>query len=116
MSVYKKLAEYLLPAGILDYFDLVDVKHECDHLGIYLVEKSDIPVEYNGHLYRKDGFMNERKIKDFSIRDQLVTLYVKRRRWLLKESGKKVKRDWNIVAPGTSMTKDLADFLKEIAR
>ena len=99
---------------ILDYFELEDVKKDGENLHIYLEEKDIIPEEYKDQPYRSNGFMQERKIRDFSIREQVVTLHVKRRRWLLTESGQKVKRDWNIIAPGTSMTKDLAAFLKEI--
>tara|TARA_Y100001970_G_C13743918_1_gene607613 strand:- start:248 stop:598 length:351 start_codon:yes stop_codon:yes gene_type:complete len=114
MSLYKELAGYLLPEGVLDYFELTEVKKEGEGLHIYLEEKDEIPEEYKSEPYRSNGFMQERKIRDFSIRDYLVTLHVKRRRWLLTTSGKKIKRDWNIIAPGTGMTKDLAAFLKEI--
>jgi len=114
MSLYKELAGYLLPEGVLDYFELTEVKKEGEGLHIYLEEKDEIPEEYKSEPYRSNGFMQERKIRDFPIRDYLVTLHVKRRRWLLTTSGKKIKRDWNIIAPGTGMTKDLAAFLKEI--
>lgn len=116
MSIYKELVGYLLPAGVLDYFNLVEVKKEGEQLHIYLEEKDEIPEEYKSIPYRSNGFMQERKIRDFSIREDIVTLHVKRRRWLLTDSGQKVKRNWNIIAPGTGMTKDLAAFLKEIAR
>lgn len=114
MSLYKELVSYLLPEGVLDYFELADVNKEGEHLHIYLEEKDEIPEEYKNQAYRSNGFMQERKIRDFSIREQVVTLHVKRRRWLLTNSSQKVKRDWNIVAPGTSMTKDLAAFFKEV--
>ena len=115
-EIYKELASYLLPEGILDYFDLVEVKKVGIYLNIYLEEQEKIPEEYSNEPYRNNGFMNEIQIKDFPIRDQLVTLYVKRRRWLLTEKGQKVRRDWTLVAPGTRMTKDLAAFLKELVR
>ncbi len=114
MSIYKDLVGYLLPNGVLDYFELTEVRKDGEDLHIYLEEKDEIPEEYKTESYRNNGFMQERKIRDFSIRDYMVTLHVKRRRWLLTASGRKVKRNWNIVAPGTGMTKDLAAFLKEI--
>jgi len=114
MSIYKELVGYLLPNGVLDYFELTDIKVKGEYLDIYLEEKNIIPSEYKSEPYRSNGFMQERKIKDFPVRDRFVTLHVKRRRWLLTDSGRKVKRDWNIVAPGTGMTKGLSDFLKEI--
>lgn len=114
MSLYKELVSYILPKGVLDYFDLVDVKKEKESLHIYLEEKNIIPEVYKNEPYRCNGFMQERKVRDYSIRDQLVTLHIRRRRWLLTDRGKKVTRDWSIIAPGTGMTKDLAAFFKEV--
>jgi len=44
----------------------------------------------------------------------MVLLHVRRRRWTLKESGKIVKRDWELTAKGMKMTAEFADFLKGI--
>ncbi len=106
----------MLPSGVLDFFEIRDVKKEGDYLHIYLDEQDNIPQEYSKEHYRSNGFLPETQIKDFPIREHFVTLHVKRRRWLLVDSGQKVKRDWSLVAPGTRITKDFAVFLKEIAR
>jgi hypothetical protein len=116
MSIYKELVGYLLPSGVLEYFELTGVEKEGNYLHIYLEELDDIPKEYKNEVYRSNGFLPAIKVKDFPLREHFVTLYVKRRRWLLIDRGKKVKRDWSIVAPGTRITKDFAAFLKEIAR
>ncbi len=116
MSVYKDLVELFLPKGLLEYFDIPEVKKEGNQLNIYLEEKDNIPNEYESYHYRSNGFLPAIKIQDFPIRDNLVILHVKRRRWLLVDSGEKVKRDWTMVAPGTRITKDFAIFLKELAR
>lgn len=116
MTIYKELVEYLLPEGVLDYFELVNVGNDGQYLHIYLNEQDNIPEEYKSEHYRSNGFMEPIKVKDFPIRGKMVTLHIKRRRWLLVDSGKKVKRDWNLIAPGTRMTKDLAAFLKELTR
>ncbi|PXW06303.1 hypothetical protein C8D70_1342, partial [Chryseobacterium sp. CBTAP 102] len=47
---------------------------------------------------------------------KIVKLHVKRRRWTDKSSGEILQRDWQLVAKGTRMTKDLAGFLKKISR
>ena len=116
MMIYKDLVELLLPEGVLDYFEVITIKKEGSHLRIYLEERDNIPEEYSKERYRSNGFLPEIKVKDFPIRDMFVTLHIKRRRWLLLDNGKKIKRDWSMVAPGTRMTKDLAAFLKELAR
>jgi len=116
MSIYKELVGYLLPEGVLDYFELERVEKEGNYLHIYIEEKDVIPEEYSNQAYRSNGFLAAIKVKDFPLREHFVTLYVKRRRWLLLDSKKKVKRDWSIAAPGTRITKGFAAFLKELAR
>ncbi len=46
--------------------------------------------------------------------NQRVTLCIKRRRWEVKDTGKTISRDWNVVQQGTRMTKEFADFLKDL--
>jgi len=64
------------------------------------------------------GFAEPRKITDFPIRGRLVTLSVRRRRWLINDSAtgkeKKISRDFTILKQGTSMTSEFAAFLKGI--
>ena len=116
MTIYKDLVALLLPEGVLEYFEVITINKESNHLRIYLEERDNIPEQYSAERYRSNGFLPEIEVKDFPIRDMFVSLHIKRRRWLLLDTGKKIKRDWNMVAPGTRMTKDLAAFLKELAR
>jgi len=71
----------LLPEGILDYFDLINVEKDSTGLRIYLEEKNLPPQEY------KDEPL-EVSIQDFPIRGQKVSLCVKRRRWTVLNTGK----------------------------
>lgn len=121
----QSLLELILPKGILDYFNIVGVekgesgKYVYDKtLTIYLEEKNKIPEEYKSHKYKSSGFMEPRLINDYPIRNMLVTLSVKRRRWDVEIDGqtKKVTRDWSLVAQGTRMSAEYAAFLKEISR
>ena len=116
MTIYKDLVELLLPEGVLEYFEVTAIEKQGKHLRIHLEERDNIPEEYSAERYRSNGFLPEIEVKDFPIRDMFVTLHIKRRRWLLLDNGKKIKRDWSMVAPETRMTKDLAAFLKELAR
>ena len=116
MEIYKDLVALILPEGILDYFSLLSFKKEGQILHVYLEEHNRIPDEYSKESYRSNGFLPEIQVKDFPVRDLFLTLHIKRRRWLLLESGKKVRRDWSILEPGTRMTKGFATFLKELAR
>jgi len=115
MSIYKELVGYLLPEGILDFFELLNVEKEGVYLHIYLEEKDLLPEEFKDLHHRSNGFLPAIKVKDFPLREHLVTLHVKQRRWLLVEGNKKVKRNWSLVAPGTRITVGFASFLKELA-
>jgi len=115
MDVYKEFVKSILPAGILDYFDLVSFDKQGESLHVYLEEQDLIPDQYKDSHYRSNGFLKSIKVKDFPIRDLSVTLQIKRRRWLLVETNKKVQRDWTLVAPGTRMSSSFANFLKELA-
>lgn len=120
------LLELVLPEGILDYFEIKDFKTAptgekiyLKKLTIYLDEKKQIPEEYKDTQYKASGFAEPRIIEDYPIRDMLVSLSVKRRRWDVKtENGTiKVSRDWSkIIKQGTKKTKGFVDFLKEISR
>lgn len=49
----------------------------------------------------------------FHFEAKSVKLHIKRRRWTDKNSGKILQRDWNLIAKGTRMTTDFAEFLKK---
>ena len=123
--MHKSILSLFLPAGILDYFDLVDYQtNSTDQklftkgLTIFLVEKAIVPDEYIDASAKASGFMEAREINDYPIRDMLVKLNIKRRRWSVWVDGKqqKVSRDWNLVIKGTRMSADYSAFLKEISR
>lgn len=113
---YRQLIELLLPAGILEYFDLIKTTQSPNGLHIYLEERNEPPTEYKDlQLYSK-GLLDEVRVQDFPIRGQKVTLVIKRRRWEVAATGQIVSRDWNLVAAGTRITKEFGLFLKETFR
>ena len=67
------------PAGLLDYFDLVNhVSQETCF--IFLEEKPSIPQEHSRTSTFK-GFLPEIEVQDFPVRGKAVYLRIKRRRW-----------------------------------
>lgn len=117
MDIYKELVSELLPEGILTYFDITALTQQETHtLKIHLEEKNIPPEEYQKVAIRANGFLPEIEIKDFPLRTKLVTLCIKRRRWLLVEENKKVMRDLNIKTPGTRLTNEFSVFLKGLTR
>ena len=111
-----EIAELILPNGILEYFNITNVKQSQTEIHILLAEKNLPPEEYAHTKLTSKGFFDEIKVRDFPIRGKHVYLLIKRRRWLDESTGNPVFRDWEMVAQGTRMTKEFATFLKGIAR
>ena len=104
--------KHFLPEGVLDIFDITLVEHHPNFFSIHLEEKPNIPEGYNPIEYESKGFYEVKKVQDFPIRGKAVYLYIKRRRWRRKDTKEVVSRDFTMIAAGTKLTRDLADFLK----
>jgi hypothetical protein len=113
---YLALIRILLPEGVTEFFELSKIVEGLTGLHIYLEEKNLLPSEYSDQKLESKGFLPEIYIQDFPIRNQKVTLCIKRRRWEVKDTGEIISRDWNMVQKGTRMTKEFADFLKALYR
>lgn len=117
---YLSFLKFILPEQLLDYFELTSHRQEKEEKGdashLYLQEVNTIPVEYASAKLISKGFIDEVTIRDFPIRGQKVLLHIKRRRWLNEDTGRVVFRNWDLIAQGTRITKEFADFLKELGR
>ena len=120
---YKTLASFLLPEGILDYFDVTDVIEE--HTGEYAetgVEKLKLHIclderdtrSDERHDLKPNGFTESREVTDFPVRDRKVILHVRRRRRTDGEGRNAVPDRYDLVADGTGCSKESADVLKKI--
>jgi hypothetical protein len=110
------LLKYLLPEGLLDYFEITKVDLTDNVFSISLSELNIIPLEYSNDKLISKGFYEEIKVQDFPIRGKAAFLYLKRRRWTNETTGKIVYRNWELVAKGTRLTNDFAAFLKVLHR
>lgn len=110
----KKLLELFLPEGMLRYFEIVDLEETSESYLFSLEELNIPPEEYQGKKLVSKGFYEPVIIQDFPLRGKSSHLKVKRRRWLVEETGDIVSRDWEIVAKGTRITQEFATFLKEL--
>ncbi len=106
----------LLPTGMLEYFEITEVKENGDSVDIYLTELNIVPSEYRNDKLQSKGFYEEITINDFPIRGKRLLLHLKRRKWLNESTGDIVNRDWGLVAKGTRMTQEFASFLKGYLR
>lgn len=112
----KEYLSLLLPEGMLDYFQVTEMKKQQGQFEIYLEEKNTPPPQYRKDKLTSKGFYEEITVQDFPLRGKACFLKVKRRRWLNEETGQTVSRDWDLVANGTRMTDEFATFLKGIIR
>ncbi|MGJ1420811.1 ISAon1 family transposase N-terminal region protein [Sphingobacterium spiritivorum] len=110
----RRLLALLMPEGLLDYFDIIEIVQLDKELHIHLHEKNIAPSGYENSKLESKGFMPVTRIKDFPIRGQKVTLHIKRRRWTVLATHKIITRDWTLVRQGARMTTEFGLFLKGI--
>lgn len=99
----------LLPAELVEYFELID-SQVCDRdIHLFLDEK---PMPPQGVHYNSAGFTEQRVINDFPLRGKTVLLHIRRRKWLDVNSGEIITSQYNLTQLGTQITKEFAYFLK----
>ncbi|WP_373781623.1 transposase [Kaistella sp.] len=108
-----EILKLLLPEFLVDHFELVKFAEVNKILHIYFEEKSSIPQEFSALMLQSKGFLPEITVDDFPLRGKSVKLHIKRRRWTEVKSGNILQRDWNLIAKGTRMTQDFAEFFKK---
>lgn len=120
---YETLVRFMLPAGILDYFEITkideEVTNEKDETGtvirilhIYLDER-DLRDE-TWHDLQPNGFTEPRLFNDFPQREHKVLLHVRRRRWLDADRRNVILGSLPLVAGGTNYSVEFAEFLKKM--
>lgn len=117
---YVFMSSFLLPEGMLDFFDIVRIDEEPlpqekvykgGILHIYLDELDNRTKAQQ--TLRPNGFTEATLINDFPIRDRKVVLHIRRRRWLDTECHNVVLNVYNLVTKGTRYSEEFAAFLKE---
>lgn len=116
MSKEQEFFKLLLPEYLVDHFEIVRFEEIDGFLHLYFEEKNTIPKEFSSLQLQSKGFHEEITVDDFPLRGKGVKLHIKRRRWTDIKSRKILQRNWNLIAKGTRMTQDFAEFLKKISR
>lgn len=118
INMYKGLASYILPDGVLEYFDVVDFVEEptpedklyTKILHLYLNERDNRPEEMSST--KPNGFTEESCILDFPVRDRKTILHVRRRRWQTQDGHNYIVPLESMAHTKTQYSKELALFLK----
>ncbi|MCR6505764.1 ISAon1 family transposase N-terminal region protein [Bacteroides muris (ex Fokt et al. 2023)] len=103
------LARLILPVELLDCFDIVEIENDAKILTIHLDEQNLPPLSPTVHSLESKGFLPA-----VYIRDRKVTLCVRRRKWLDKETGSIICNTFELTAQGTRHSKEFASFLKGV--
>lgn len=101
----------LLPCGVLDYFEIINVCLSETQVLIYLEEKNNLSPDI-ASCYESKGFYPAVVANDFPVRGKRLVLNLRRRRWINKQTGEYYNRDFSLIAEGTRITQEFASFLK----
>lgn len=113
----KRVVGLLLPEGLEDYYDLVDIEELKDKYILHLDEQNRKPNYLDkGVKITSKGFFDARTIRDFPLRGKPCYLKIRRRKWWREDTGETIFNNWQIISKGTRMTVELAAFLKEVDR
>lgn len=115
-SPLERLLPFVFTDAIAQRFSVIAVEPDGRHrLAITLEERLAPPVIAGVRIESK-GFIPERTIQDFPLRDRAVTLRVRCRRWRNADTGEEVQVPLDLTSPGTSFLQEFGDFLKVLDR
>lgn len=114
IDVPRSVIELFLPNDTLNWFDIIDGSKIDNEIRIILEEKNipPLPSWYQNEKIESKGF-RKIAVADFPIRGKKVLLIFHRRSWEIEGHQTRLKRDIKLVAEGTTLAKEFADFLKE---
>lgn len=114
----------LLPDSILDHFEIVkldeeDVPAPADgsytpykrKVHLYLDEQDARTAQEHGSL-RPNGFTEYTTVADYPVRNRLLTLHMRRRRYIGPDDKNTIPCIFPLKAKGTSISPEFALFLK----
>ena len=124
LKLYKFFADFFLPAGMLDYFELERMVESSPSRETIAkgAEYSSILDIYLKELDNRDGSQQDLQmnsyteyttIEGFPIRDRKVRLHIRRRRWLDKDGKSIIISAYRIKEDGSRYSPEFAAFLKE---
>jgi hypothetical protein len=114
----------LLPDGVLDHFEIVKLDEEDAPVP---ADGSFTPYKRKVHLYlderdertaeelmalRPNGFTEYTMVTDYPVRNRLLTLHMRRRRYISPDDKNTILCIYPLKAKGTSISPEFASFLK----
>jgi hypothetical protein len=117
MELLKEIVEWVLPRGTLTWFDIKSSVGNETELHIVLEEKNEPPLtpKLKDKKIESKGF-KDITITDFPVRGRRFTLTFRRRYWQVEGQTELLKRDIELCAPGTQLSVEFGNFLKDASR
>lgn len=114
-TIQSHLLSILVPADILEHFEINKVIENDSEILIELIEKeSRVPEDLKGKQVSLDGYMNATTLQHYPQMGKDYYIHLKRRRW--KEKGMAISKsyhnEYSFTATGTMATKSFGAFLK----
>ncbi len=109
------LLKAILPAVLIENFDIAGFEKTDDRFDIWLDEKKIQLREdkYNNKVVAY-GFGSYHSIQDFPIRGRSTYLHVRKRKWFDQDSGEIFSYDWDLSEyDHTRLNAEFVAFLKE---
>ena len=109
------LLKAILPAVLIENFDIAGFEKTDDRFDIWLDEKKVQLREdkYNNKVVAY-GFGSYHSIQDFPIRGRATYLHVRKRKWFDRDSGEIFSYDWDLSEyDHTRLNAEFVAFLKE---
>ncbi len=105
----------IAPGIISKNFEVTSIIEKRETITIVFEEKTDlVPKELKGKQVVLDGFLNPVALQTFPLKDKMVYLSLKRRRWKeLGTTGKSYSNTYDLHRQGMKTTKEFGAFLKE---
>ena len=109
------IIELIAPGEISKNFEVTSIVEKTDTITIIFEEKTDlVPKELEGKEVVLDGFLNPVALQTFPLKDKMVYLSLKRRRWKeMGTKGKSYSNTYDLHRQGMKTTNEFGDFLKE---
>lgn len=114
-ELYEQISRMLVPANILQDFDITDTRELKEYWLIELHEKADrIPKELSQEKdIVFDGYCNSADMLSHSFVLKPVYLKLYRRRWKQSNTDKHYSNTYDFTLKGVKMVPELGFFLKE---
>ncbi len=108
------LDRLILPTDLLACFDIVKIENGSETMTIYFgrAEPSSFVFFNLSPFFGIQRLSSRNRDSNFPIRDNKVTLYVRRRKWIDRTTHQIICNTLELTANGTRHSKEFASFLK----